>query len=299
MYIVRYLDRFDGAIRIGVRDEREVSALGVVDLGDLWSRSGEEIAELLAHPNGPVRSVYDVEFLAPIDGRTEVWAAGVTYERSRSAREEESSVGGVYDLVYAADRPELFFKSVAWRVVTDGDPVGIRADSALNVPEAELALVINSSAEIVGYTICNDMSSRTIEGDNPLYLPQAKLYAGSCALGAGIRPAAEVTDPGNLGIRLAVARGGSIAWRASTSTAALYRRLDELVDWLFRAQSFPAGVILSSGTGLVPDMDFTLFPGDEVRIDIDQVGSLVNLVQAGREPFAWLDAAGAGGADPP
>ena len=146
--------------------------------------------------------------LPPIDGGTEVWAAGVTYARSRSAREEESSVSRVYELVYEADRPELFFKSVAWRVVTDGEPIGIRQDSDVNVPEAELALVVNAAGETVGYTVCNDVSSRSIEGENPLYLPQAKMYAGSCALASGIRPAWEVTDPGRLGIELEVSRAG-------------------------------------------------------------------------------------------
>ena len=202
--------------------------------------------------------------------------------------EEETSVEGVYDLVYSADRPELFFKSVAWRVMTDGEPVGIRRDSALNVPEAELAVVVNSSAEIVGYTVCNDMSSRIIEGENPLYLPQAKLYAGSCALASGIRPAAEVLDPYDLRIELTVTRGDVIAWQASTSTSALYRRLDDLVEWLFRAQSFPDGAILSTGTGLVPDMDFSVSPGDEVRIVIESVGTLTNIVVEGTEPFALV-----------
>jgi 2-dehydro-3-deoxy-D-arabinonate dehydratase len=220
-----------------------------------------------------------------------VWAAGVTYERSRSARQEESSVGGVYQLVYDADRPELFFKSVAWRVVTDKEPIAIRRDSALNVPEAELALVVNAHGEIVGYTVCNDMSSRSIEGENPLYLPQAKIYAGACALASGIRPVWEVPDTGQLGIELTVTRATEAVWQGRTSTASLVRRPVELVAWLFAEQSFPDGVVLSTGTGLVPEMDFTLQPGDVVTIAIDQVGTLSNVVVASADARSWLTAA--------
>lgn len=286
--IVRYLDRPAAAVRVGVRHHDAVTALPVADLAELWSRPAAEIERILTATDGAARPAADVLFLPPVDGHTEVWAAGVTYERSRVAREEESAVAHVYDLVYDAERPELFFKSVAWRVVTDGEPVAIRRDSALNVPEAELALVVNAHAEIVGYGICNDMSSRSIEGENPLYLPQAKLYAGSCALGSGIRPAAEVTGPDDLAIELTVRRAGVTAWQGRTSTAALYRTRRDLVDWLFAEQSFPAGVILSTGTGLVPEMDFSLGAGDEVSITIDQVGTLTNPVVVGPGSFSWL-----------
>jgi 2-dehydro-3-deoxy-D-arabinonate dehydratase len=293
--IVRYHDRVDGDVHIGVTDgagvtgdggstgDAGVTPVAVADLADLWSRPAADLPGILASPAGPRRPAGEVVLLAPVDGRTEVWAAGVTYARSRAAREEESTVAGLYDRVYEADRPELFFKSVAWRVVTDGQPVAIREDSELNVPEAELALVVNAGGEIVGYGVCNDMSSRSIEGDNPLYLPQAKIYAGSCALAPGIRPAWEVPDPGRLGIEVTVTRQGAPAWAARTTTAAMVRTPGDLVAWLFAGQSFPAGVILSTGTGLVPEMDFTLRPGDVVRIVIDGVGTLTNPVRAGKE----------------
>jgi 2-dehydro-3-deoxy-D-arabinonate dehydratase len=288
MEIVRYTDRSELAVRVGVRQKDNVTPIASRSLAELWSQPAAALREAVGAFAGPSQPVADVILLPPIDGRTEVWAAGVTYERSRSAREEESSVAQVYELVYEAARPELFFKSVAWRVVTDHEPVAIRGDSELNVPEAELALVINAGGEIVGYTVCNDMSSRTIEGENPLYLPQAKLYAGSCALATGIRPVWEVPDPADLDIELTVSRDGSIAWHGRTNTQAMYRRPDELAAWLFAEESFPAGVILSTGTGLVPEMDFTLRVGDEVRIEIDQIGILTNTVLTGKESFSWL-----------
>jgi 2-dehydro-3-deoxy-D-arabinonate dehydratase len=288
MEIVRYIDRHQQAVRIGVRQDEGITPIACRSLAELWSQPATALPEAVGAFAGPSQAIDDVILLPPIDGRTEVWAAGVTYERSRSAREEESSVAQVYELVYEADRPELFFKSAAWRVVTDHEPVAIRGDSELNVPEAELALVINASGEIVGYTVCNDMSSRTIEGENPLYLPQAKLYAGSCALASGIRPAWEVPDPSDLGIELTVTRGGTTAWHGRTSTRAMYRKPDELAAWLFAEESFPAGVILSTGTGLVPEMDFSLRVGDEVRIVIDQVGTLTNTVLTGKDSFSWL-----------
>jgi 2-dehydro-3-deoxy-D-arabinonate dehydratase len=288
MDIVRYVDRRDHAVHVGVREDGGITPIAAQDLAHLWSRPASELPALLAQAVGGRLTADDVLMLPPVDGRTEVWAAGVTYERSRSAREEESSVAQVYDMVYEAARPELFFKSVAWRVVTDDEPVAIREDSELDVPEAELALMVNADAEIVGYTVCNDMSSRSIEGENPLYLPQAKLYAGSCAVASGIRPAWEVPDPLNLAVELTVTRRGATVWRGDTSTAAMYRPPEDLVTWLFAQQSFPDGVILSTGTGLVPEMDFTLQPGDVVRIVIDQVGTLVNPVLAGKDAFSWL-----------
>jgi 2-dehydro-3-deoxy-D-arabinonate dehydratase len=288
MEIVRYIDRVAGEMRIGARNRGSFTPVAVDDLATLWSHRASELPALLEAASGPSRAGDEVILLPPVDGRTEVWAAGVTYERSRSAREEESAVADVYRLVYEAERPELFFKSVAWRVVTEGEPVAIRADSELNVPEGELAVVANAGGEIVGYTVCNDMSSRSIEGENPLYLPQAKIYAGSCALAAGIRPAWEVPDLGDLGIGLVVTRDGSVVWQAETNTSALYRSPADLVDWLFAEQSFPAGVILSTGTGMVPEMSFTLQPGDLVGIEIDEVGTLTNRVVADTDSFSWL-----------
>jgi 2-dehydro-3-deoxy-D-arabinonate dehydratase len=222
----------------------------------------------------------EIRSLPPVDGRTEVWAAGVTYERSSEARQEESVVADVYSRVYDASRPELFFKSVAWRVVGTGDPIGIRDDSEIDVPEPEVALVVNAGGEIVGYTVCDDVSSRSIEGENPLYLPQAKVYAGCCALGPGIRPFWEIEDPYALGVHVEVLREGKRVWDGSTSTKMLHRRFDDLVSFLVRQMAFPDGAVLSTGTGLVPSLDFTLAVGDTVTVTVDAVGTLSNPVMA-------------------
>jgi 2-dehydro-3-deoxy-D-arabinonate dehydratase len=218
--------------------------------------------------------------LAPIDDQ-EVWAAGVTYLRSRDARIEESAEPTVYDRVYDAARPELFFKSVAWRVRGPGEPIGVRADSPWNVPEPELALVVAADGQIAGYTIGNDVSSRTIEGENPLYLPQAKVYDGACALGPAIVPADAVEPP--FGIRLAIDRGGSTMVDETTTSDRLRRSFDELTGYLVRALSFPAGAILLTGTGIVPAPPFSLEPGDRVTIEIAGLGRLENpVVSVGR-----------------
>jgi 2-dehydro-3-deoxy-D-arabinonate dehydratase len=232
----------------------------------------------------------DVRLLPPLDGYGEVWCAGVTYERSRGARMEESTEQSVYDRVYSAPRPELFPKSPAWRLVTDGEPIGIRADSGHDVPEPELAIVANSRGEIVGYTICNDVSSRSIEGENPLYIPQAKVFAGGCALATGIRPAWEVADPKDLTIDLVIRRDGAEVFTGTTSTGQLIRELQDLVDVLFVPNEFPDGVILATGTGIVPELDFALRAGDVVEISVSEIGTLTNTVAVGREPFAFLAA---------
>ncbi|HVY26383.1 MAG TPA: fumarylacetoacetate hydrolase family protein [Polyangiaceae bacterium] len=212
--------------------------------------------------------------------RQEVWAAGVTYYRSRDARMEEAqhaAGGDFYARVYAAERPELFFKSTAHRVVADGGQVRLRADSRWNVPEPELTLAVSSTGRIFGYTIGNDMSSRDIEGENPLYLPQAKVYDGSCALG----PCLVVGEPPpgpETAIRLEISRRGASAFTGETTLAQLKRQPAELAAYLFRDQSFPDGVFLMTGTGIVPSADFTLEAGDEIRIEIDGIGRLVNTV---------------------
>ena len=219
------------------------------------------------------------ELLAPVDHH-EVWAAGVTYLRSRTARMEESEAAGggsFYDRVYDADRPELFFKATAERVVGPGREVRTRADAKWSVPEPELALVINAHRRIVGYTIGNDMSSRDIEGENPLYLPQAKCYDGSCALGPCVL-LAETQLTGSAEIELEIRRGGSVEFHDSTNLYQMKRSLDELVGYLFREMSFPNGVILMTGTGIIPPDDFTLLSGDEIRITIEEIGTLVNRV---------------------
>lgn len=222
----------------------------------------------------------DLSILRPPIGSQEVWAAGVTYLRSREARREESkSAGGgdFYDRVYDAPRPELFFKSVPSRVVGPGGNVRIRCDSKWNVPEPELTLVINPRGKIVGYTIGNDMSSRDIEGENPLYLPQAKMYDGSCAIGpcvlVGDEPLAKSTE-----IRIEILRGGATAFTGTTSLAKMKREPRELVEYLYRETSFPSGCYLLTGTGVVPPDDFTLDHGDEIRITIEPIGTLSNKV---------------------
>lgn len=249
---------------------------GVAHLHELLRLPLSEIVRLCRDPGAPFEDP-----IAPLpipDGRMEIWAAGVTYQRSKAARAEESANASVYEAVYDALRPELFFKASAWRVATTGDPIGIRTDSPLNVPEPELALVVNKFAEVIGFTVCNDMSSRSIEGENPLYLPQAKIYDRSCAIAPTIRPVWEISDPYALDVRMTIERGGTQAWQGSSSTSQLHRRFDELVAYLFRSQSFPDGVILSTGTSLVPGLSFTLLPGDIVTVEIPEVATLRNHV---------------------
>ncbi len=219
------------------------------------------------------------EILPPI-GQQEVWAAGVTYFRSRTARMDEAKdTGGAdfYDRVYSAERPELFFKATPHRVVGSGQAVRLRSDSKWNVPEPELALAINSVGQIIGYTIGNDMSSRDIEGENPLYLPQAKVYDGSCGLGPCLLLATR-SLAATTAIELEVRREGKIAFAGSTQLAALKRTPEELVRFLRRDNSFPQGCYLLTGTGIVPPDDFTLAHGDEIHITIEPIGSLVNVV---------------------
>jgi 2-dehydro-3-deoxy-D-arabinonate dehydratase len=223
-------------------------------------------------------SLAEVRLLPPLD-QQEVWAAGVTYKRSREARERESAgAARFYDLVYNAERPELFFKATPRRVVGPGDAVRIRRDSRWNVPEPELALVVSPSLKIVGYTIGNDMSSRDIEGENPLYLPQAKVYDGSCALGPVVALAGTLPPPERTTIRLTIARGGAMVFEGSTSLAAMKRSFEDLVSWLGRENRFPDGVILLTGTGIVPPDNFTLQSGDDIAIDITGIGCLKNIV---------------------
>jgi len=216
--------------------------------------------------------------LAPIT-KQEIWAAGVTYLRSRDARMGESvSAGSFYDRVYDAERPELFFKGTPNRAAGPNEPIRIRKDSRWNVPEPELALVVNPQGNVVAFTIGNDVSSRDIEGENPLYLPQAKVYMKSCALGPALLLRDAVPDPRALGIELVIRRGDSIAFRGSTAISQMKRGLDELVAYLFREQEFPNGAILLTGTGIVPPDDFTLERGDVVEISITGIGTLRNPV---------------------
>jgi 2-dehydro-3-deoxy-D-arabinonate dehydratase len=217
--------------------------------------------------------------VAPVLSGQEVWGAGVTYESSKIARMAESPEGGdFYARVYLAERPELFFKATPNRVVGALDRVRIRQDATWNVPEPELAVLIAANGQILGYTVGNDMSSRDIEGENPLYLPQAKLYQGSCALGPVIVPADRL-DPQNVRIELTIRRGETVAFSGETSTQRMRRPVADLVPWLFRDNVFAQGVLLLTGTGLIPPDDFTLEPGDRVAIHMSGIGTLENTVE--------------------
>src|ERR1700759_803505 len=232
--IIRYTTSDSPAPLAGVRDEgRGFGLPGVPSLATWWARPLAEIRQRVRDREAVPAA--DVTLLPPVDGRTEGWAAGVTYVTSREARVEESERSAdVYQQVYEAERPELFFKSAAWRVIGDGQTIAVRADSDLDVPEPEVALVINRFGEIAGYTACNDVSSRSIEGENPLYLPQAKVYLGGCAVGPAIRPAWEVPDPHNLSMSMTITRDGAAAWAGQASTRGLRRTVAELARFLFR-----------------------------------------------------------------
>jgi 2-dehydro-3-deoxy-D-arabinonate dehydratase len=232
----------------------------------------------IAQEKIPRLPLAQVQLLAPIE-QQEVWAAGVTYLRSKSARMEESDFSAsAYDKVYSADRPELFFKSLAEKVSGPGGPVGIRKDAKWNVPEPELALVLNSKGRIVGYTAGNDMSSRDIEGENLLYLPQAKIYKHSCALGPWITLGTPETEVRKWSIHITIHRDGSTVFSGETSIDRLKRSFTDLASYLFRSQEFPHGAVLLTGTGIVPDDTFTLRPNDITEINISGIGTLKNSV---------------------
>ena len=219
------------------------------------------------------------ELAPPIAAEIELWGAGVTYLRSRDARKEESGVPDVYQRVYEADRPELFFKSTAVRARGTNAPIGIRYDSDASVPEPEVAIYINKHREIIGYAICNDVTARSIEGENPLYLSQAKIYIGSTAIGPDITPAWLAPAANEMSIKAKILRGSALIWEAETSLGALNRTLEDLVNYVFRCQDFPHGLILSTGTGIVPPMDIALAAGDIVEINVAGVGTLSNTVE--------------------
>ncbi len=248
------------------------------DWDDLLSSADLHARVRAATGQQTVASFDPATVLAPVVSQ-EVWAAGVTYYRSRNARIAESKDAGggdFYDRVYAAERPELFFKATGRRVVGPGSAVRIRSDAKWSVPEPELTLLISPAGAIVGYTIGNDMSSRDIEGENPLYLPQAKVYDGSCALGPCILLSGEL--PSKTAIRLEIAREGKTVFKGNTTLAELKRDPKELAKFLFRDNSFPQGVFLMTGTGIVPGDNFTLVSGDAIRIGIDGIGTLENHV---------------------
>jgi 2-dehydro-3-deoxy-D-arabinonate dehydratase len=275
----------DGLPRLGWWNGSKILDLSAA--GATWASS---LAEILAAAT-PITSLVqqvsgsasaytlgEIALLAPIDGQ-EVWAAGVTYERSRDAREQESEgAADLYARVYDAERPELFFKADARRCAGPEGAIRVRPDAHWTVPEPELALVIDPSLQVRAYTIGNDVSSRDIEGENPLYLPQAKVYDGACALGPWIVPAESIGDPYNLRIACSIARDGAVIWQDETNTQKLHRKLDELVSYLGRCNSFPAGAFLLTGTCLVPPDSLSLQTGDRVEIAIAGLGTLRNIV---------------------
>ncbi len=274
----------DGGIRVGVVEGESIKLL------PLNEKSSALALTAILHSEDPAATVKDllpkavtvplaeVRLLAPVD-RQEVWAAGVTYKRSQVARMEESESGAShYDKVYLADRPELFFKGTAARMVHPGQPVRVRFDSQWSVPEPEFTLVLNPRMEIVGYTIGNDMSARDIEGENPLYLPQAKVYRQCCAIGPWIQLADGPLDKSSVSIQLTIERDDTIVCRGETSLDQLHRELEDLAGWLGRENEFTEGALLLTGTGIIPDDEFSLENGDVVTIRISNIGELMNPV---------------------
>jgi 2-dehydro-3-deoxy-D-arabinonate dehydratase len=271
-----------------LKDNQPVAGLyledAVADLSPLGIRTLTEVLEdpsrlaVLNEANLQGIKHHAVSFLPPVE-KQEVWAAGVTYLRSKKARMEESEFSAnAYDRVYEAPRPEIFFKSLPEKVSAHRDPIGIRSDAKWNVPEPELALVINSRKELVGFTVGNDMSSRDIEGENLLYLPQAKVYKHSCALGPCVVVGASEEEARAWSIAIHIFREGKDVFSGKTSVDQIKRSFGELIDYLCRSQQFPHGAVLLTGTGIVPPDDFTLQPGDIVRINISGIGSIENTV---------------------
>ncbi|MFK8112685.1 MAG: fumarylacetoacetate hydrolase family protein [Rubripirellula sp.] len=279
MKVTKFLDQSE-TVRIGRVEGDQLIPLQL-------SPSIQSLAQLLAAENpiatidsltsGTPLAIDDsIRWLPPIDNQ-EVWAAGVTYKRSQTARMEESeAAASCYDRVYKADRPELFFKATPHRVSGQGQPLRIRSDATWNVPEPEVTLVISPALKIVGLTVGNDMSSRDIEGENPLYLPQAKCYDQCAGLGPWITLYDTLPPMEEIGVDLKIDRNGEIVFDQQTSAGQMARTFDDLVGWLGRDNSFPAGAFLMTGTGIVPTTDFTLLPGDIVRITIDGIGTLSN-----------------------
>ena len=279
--MIRWID-VDGRVSIGVEpvvDGQFHALVGIDDplpllMGDRFNVDPTPIVPIdpLSLELGAGRAL-----IQPLDP-PEVWCAGVTYERSREARVEESSVGDVYDLVYAARRPELFLKDAgSRRTVGPGEPIGIRGDSVWTVPEPEIGLVLGERGKILGYTIGNDVSSREIEGANPLYLTQAKVYSGSCAIGPAVYVPAHEPQGFLIEMRISDEHGG-VLYEGRTTTGQMVRSFEELVSWLLKDNPVPAGSVLLTGTGLVPPDDVTLLPGHWVEIHVPEIGTLVNPV---------------------
>ena len=282
MKIAKYISRAGVPRLARVEADQLVPLVAEAKLFDLLEgKDPTEVVETAIDGREEPIQLADAKLLAPLDEH-EVWAAGVTYTRSKAARMEESEAAAdCYDRVYVAERPELFLKATPHRVSGPEQPVRIRQDSNWNVPEPEVALVLNTKMEIAGFTIGNDVSSRDIEGDNPLYLPQAKVYSQCCGLGPWVTLAAAMPQPVETGITLVVRRGEDVAYQDQTSAGKLARSYEVLVSWLQRENQFPTGAILLTGTGIVPDSEFTLQPGDVVEITIDGIGTLRNHVVQG------------------
>ena len=274
-------------IRIGVLDGETVYDLTAAGPGfSDWARAYEDAGSLeglvasVERAKGGSRKVpYDYRTLCAPFVPSEIWAAGVTYLRSREARETETKLKGLYDYVYSAVRPELFLKDSGLRCVGPGDPVCVRGDSKWSVPEPELSVVLDAKFRVVGYTVGNDVSSRDIEGENPLYLPQAKVYRGSSAIGPVVTTADEVPQPRALEIRMRIVRGSEAVFEGSVNTSQLKREVDELVGYLRRSNVIRTFTVLMTGTSLVPPDDFTLTGGDVVEIEIEKIGTLRNPVE--------------------
>lgn len=273
----------DGSLRVAAVHADSVQPLDLTQIDQchslmdiLNSADPVGLARFLLKPDTKLVPLAEVKMLSPVD-QQEVWAAGVTYKRSQVARMEESeSAASHYDKVYTADRPELFFKATPHRVSGPGQPLRVRYDSKWSVPEPEFTLVINTSGKIVGYTIGNDMSARDIEGENPLYLPQAKMYNQCAGVGPCVLLAEKPLDQDTIDIQLEIVRSGKSVFSGSTKLSQMKRTPDELAAWLFKENVFPNGAFLMTGTGVVPDDSFTLEDGDEVSITITGIGTLTN-----------------------
>ena len=256
-------------------------SLGTLTIDDLINHPElKHCLESCVDQGRTVSAPQNRDLLAPV-GTQEIWASGVTYERSREGRKEEAREAGggdFYSRVYQAERPELFFKACGWRAVGPGDKIRIRADAKWSVPEPELVLVVNNSGSIIGYTVGNDVSSRDIEGENPLYLPQAKVYNRSCAVGPSIL-VSEQSLSRSTSIEMAIERAGKVCYSGATTLAQMKRSAESLVKYLVQELSFPVGVMLFTGTGIVPPGDLTLRSGDTVKIRIPPIGELLNEVE--------------------
>ena len=281
LFLINFED--NGQILLGAQSGDKTYAIDDKKVESLdWLLSNEDLAiggitQMIRDTLEEPLDLPTTSILAPISEQ-EIWAAGVTYKRSEEARERESNNSNIYTRVYNSPRPEIFVKGFGWDAVGSGDTVGIRYDAKWSVPEPELVVVVNSRMQVVGFTIGNDMSSRDIEGENPLYLPQAKVYERSCAIGPRLWLQPGATTWPDLTIQIKINRDGKTIFEGETSTKNLNRTLEDMVDYLGRCKPFPNGAFLFSGTGVVPPDTFTLAAGDEVRIKIDPIGELVNKV---------------------